>query len=64
MQISEAVKKISIVCIGHPSCGIYFTIMPREGFLMSKKLRRWELASFLFAAIAGPLLHFTYQWGA
>ena len=29
---------------------------------MSKKLRRWELASFLFAAIAGPLLHFTYQW--
>lgn len=29
---------------------------------MSKKLCRWELASFLFAAIAGPLLHFTYQW--
>ena len=29
---------------------------------MSNKLRRWELASFLFAAAAGPLLHFTYQW--
>lgn len=32
------------------------------GIIMSNKLRRWELASFLFAAAAGPLLHFTYQW--
>ena len=29
---------------------------------MSKKLRRWELAAFLIAAAAGPLLHFAYGW--
>ena len=29
---------------------------------MYKKLRRWEIAGFLFTALAGPLLHFAYQW--
>jgi len=29
---------------------------------MRKKLRRWELAGFLFAAAAGPLLHFAFKW--
>ena len=30
--------------------------------MMSKKLCRWELAAFLIAAAAGPLLHFAYGW--
>ena len=29
---------------------------------MYKKLRRWEIAGFLFTALAGPLLHFAYDW--
>ncbi len=29
---------------------------------MRKKLKRWELAGFLFAAAAGPLLHFAFKW--
>lgn len=29
---------------------------------MYKKLRRWEIAAFLFTGIVGPLLHFTYGW--
>ena len=29
---------------------------------MYKKLRRWEIAGFLFTALAGPLLHFAYGW--
>ena len=29
---------------------------------MYKKLRRWEIAGFLFTALAGPMLHFAYQW--
>lgn len=29
---------------------------------MRKKLKRWEIAGFLFTAAMGPLLHFAYQW--
>ena len=30
--------------------------------MITKKLRRWEIANFLVAGIAGPLLHFAYEW--
>lgn len=29
---------------------------------MRKKLRRWEIAGFLFTAAMGPLLHFAFKW--
>ena len=29
---------------------------------MRKQLFRWEAAGFLFAATAGTLLHFVYDW--
>ena len=30
--------------------------------MITKKLRRWEIANFLVVGIAGPLLHFAYEW--
>lgn len=30
--------------------------------LLTRRLRRWELAGFLVAGLLGPLLHFVYQW--
>lgn len=29
---------------------------------MSRQLKRWELAGAIFTAIAGPLLHFAFEW--
>ena len=30
--------------------------------LMTRRLRRWELAGFLVTGVLGPLLHFVYRW--
>lgn len=30
--------------------------------MMTRKLRRWELAGFIVVGVLGPLLHFVYRW--